>query len=477
MTRSLLSTHCLVCCQGHLQPHRQQRTEVVIPWHGSGAHAAYQNWHLQSVPGGLGQYSKVASALTLCLLPGHIHTYQPSSNQWSKHDVQHGDSLVLCRHTATAHGQQLYCLGGGMNCFGFGTTFSPPMQLDLTSLQQQSSQQPADSPDSQLPSGKTLAPAAVPILASSTKGNKPGTSPGGSKRPPQVNWKQAGLHPMRHADNAVDQATQPQTYAPAVSSASTVNYAVTPGVVSGRDQDEQVKMSFAVPKAHAKVAKDSLRALSWLDRSCKAQTDSAGNICLPLTDPGYKHLALHQPKAQDSGLTQSVTPVQNGLARSGTPVQNGPAQSVTPVQNGCSPEGGCTLLTQHSSHASAEQERSVKPNAQETASPDAPSPSGMLTSRTASEHVGPMSDREAHGTSKQHVLSLKQCRSCLMDLMANSVATLQPLSSVAPAKSGMGPAARLRLHVQQLLQQQVEFCLLAICPAAASTREMPHQEF
>ena len=348
-----------------------------------------------------------------------------------------------------------------MNCFGFGTTFSPPMQLDLTSLQQHLSQQLADSPDSQLPSSKTLAPAAVPILASSTQGNKPGTSSGVSERPPQVNQRQAGLHSVRHADNAVDQATQPQTHAPSVSSASTVEHAVTPGE---RDQDEQVKTSFAVPKAHAKVAKDSLRALSWLDRSCKAQTDSAGNICLPLTDPGYKHLALHQPEAHGNGLAQAVTPTHNGVA-----------QSVKPIQNGCVPAGDCTLLSQHSSHASARQQQSVKPNEQEAKAADTPSSTGIPTSQTAVDHSGPMPDHEARGNSKQHVLSPKQYRTCLMNLMADRVATVQPLSSVAPAKSGMGPAARLRLHVQQLLQQQVSFALLPVC-CCSFHRTTPHQK-
>ena len=51
-----------------------------------------------------------------------------------------------------------------------------------------------------------------------------------------------------------------------------------------------------------------------------------------------------------------------------------------------------------------------------------------------------------------HAVSLD---GCLRGLMASGKGMLQPLATVTPARSGIGPAARLRQDVAELLQQQV----------------------
>lgn len=366
-------------------------------------------------------------------MPGHIHTYTPSTNQWCRHGVLNGGSLALCRHTASLVGSQLYCLGGGMNCFGFGTTFSNPVQLDLAPLHQHPQQSLSQSQT--LPAADAMSsvsqPTAVPGSNSRISRGKPDIKPDRDSAGAGTNCRQLPSGGPRRVHNAMDASEQPQLNMPSIEPADAPAAAQQGDVAAGRiaangNQQEAgpVQMAFAVHKAHAKAAKDGLRALDWLDRSCKAQADTANLICLPITKAGGCHLASANQGGNAHHFAASLS------------------------------DGHSALPQQQLLNASVQEQDQLSSNAQTEQQTCLTSGDVSIDVETAPQpHAQPRSRVNGKGkdvavTPDQHVANLKH-------MLAVGNARLQPLGAVVPAKCGLGPAVKLRQQMQALLEEQV----------------------
>lgn len=359
---------------------------------------------------------------------------------------------------------QLYCLGGGMNCFGFGTTFSVPMQLDLSPLLQQCERSFSQSHMlSHLNKSNAQMGKSNPPLGKFTSQGEKSTPPrqqaallsdcSVGKHKVQVvstgtaSFSESSLHPLtvfRNTDNALDLSSQPEASTQGVSTAgvpTAVEDAPTfpsQPTASGDSHAGQIRMAFAICKAQAKSAKDSLRAVGWLDRSCKAHADALGNICLPITEVGSQQLASYQPYAPCGPDSQTNVPLQNGHA----------------------PTAQLSASSQQSSYVSVSDQHPS--TAQSHTQPDVLNTNGMYIESTTCAQPHPREQRCVNGNTK-HVQGSpgQQHMRCLKHMLANGSAKLQPLDAVIPARAGVGPAAKLRQQIQELLEQQVSHPPLA----------------
>ena len=334
-----------------------------------------------------------------------------------------------------------------MNCFGFGTTFSPPVKIDLTPLLHLPQQREPCSgnllaSDKSHVSGNAVAvprtgdddqfAASSPSAALLSNGNSKKSAGKGKHhgRGTKTEQKPHALLAARHATNAVDQSTQQTDILASGTIGATQQQLDAPASTSTIAQDgpdSQGHMAFAVHKAHAKAAKDSLRALGWLDRSCKAQTDSSSRICLPLTATGTKHLNPITPHTQETDSDHHMAPLESGYAATEQSLEQ----------------------TDHSLATSAKRSSQADPSAHAEHNPSATS---LDSESVTAVQQHPSLQHEANDQSRHQAMSPDQC---LRDLMASCKGMLQPLTTVTSAKSGIGPAARLRQHVTVLLQEQV----------------------
>ena len=415
----------------------------------------------------------------------------------------------------------MYCFGGGLNCFGFGTTFSPPTRLDLAPLMQ-----PLLT-DASSTSCKASHPA---LKALSNSGSPSQDNSGGMScktsaskdvgHAPTDREKTAASAPLldrldpKHRGGAVDSSSSAPR---GIDQADTLNASSDPAadnlpvgtakhqnswqttdaalhipasgkgtsaMGSGRCQHQKgVKQTaFAVEKGHAKAAKDSLRALGWLDRTCKAQADSCGCICLPLTTEGDLHLSqmqtnlvsVHkQSQAQSLGdarqLTHAQTDTRGHFAHRTADLASEQGHSLP--QSAELPLNGHALST----HLAAPPQPKVNETAHHLVSHadprqlDGDSPV-MHTTRhgaASSAEMAPQLQVPSAGgvqrSCQPQGRNQNQERDCLKGLLTSHAATLQHLlSPIAPARSGLGPAARLRCLIAELLHQQVPNHLLLI---------------
>ena len=248
---------------------------------------------------------------------GHIHSFDTNSSSWSKHTVFNSSTLVLCRHTATAAPDQrsIIIIGGGMNCFGFGTTFSPPLQLDLTHLMRlpAASQDTANTAQLGLvPKGSTQHIGQSSIEPGTPSGataqHKPSACVTEAARSLAAGHNSAGPLPPDAVNGSSGNRQQPASHA--VTQPSHKTMPVAAGIQSGE------KLGLAVTRREAKVAKDALKVLGWLDRSCKANSNTqTGCVCLPITDEASTALASLWP-GSNGAMTQHESSSTKPGARS-----------------------------------------------------------------------------------------------------------------------------------------------------------------
>ena len=302
-----------------------------------------------------------------------------------------------------------------MNCFGFGTTFSPPVQLDLTSLCHTAT--PSQG------AAKTAVIGAVDRgltgqakHSSTVQRNLPGsvacngpaahvraqegaTSSGcsGSNSPSIANGDGISVN---HMQQPVAETSARQTVH---SSAPAAN---------GSQPGE--KVGLAVARLQAKVAKDALKALGWLDQSCKALTDpTTGYICLPITD------------AANTALS-ALCPSTHGLVN-----RHEPAAAELGADPACDEN--------HTKVAEADDAHGLPASTQAMSQSSSKSAQGDLASGSGPEVY------------VEKLVALMQC----------GLAVVKPMQLQALSRHAGGPAAQLKRNVTELLQQQV--CIATHC--------------
>ncbi|KAL0023672.1 hypothetical protein WJX77_012323 [Trebouxia sp. C0004] len=360
---------------------------------------------------------------------GHIHSFDTSSNSWTKHTVLNSSTLVLCRHTATAAPDQrsIIMLGGGMNCFGFGTTFSPPVRLELTPLMR-SLAASQDAADTAQPGFVTEGLTPHVSLSSIEHGAQTGAA---AKHKPSARVTEAARR-LAVGHDAAPSATDTGTSSsgnrqqPASHAVAQPGHSLSPAVTSVQPGE---RLGLTVTKGKAKLAKDALKALGWLDQSCKAHSDAqAGCVCLPITDEASTVLASLWP-GSSGGMThhESASTKPGGITSS--------AGASLPNTDGV-PE---PLARPQSEPKGSPQSR---PKSSPTSEPNS-SPQSMPkgSGQSANGDSGWEAGSEAHIT---HLLVLLQ----------HALAVVKPMQMHTPCRHQGGPAARLRSAVTNILQQQ-----------------------
>lgn len=393
----------------------------------------------------------------------HVHVFHPSLRQWSRHSVANSCGLVLCRHTATAlphHPPSILFLGGGMNCFGFGTTFSPSVLLDLTPLTRQHmagnadthpTHQASDSTTHGYKAHKTLAAAdaaAHQVSDVTTNAQSAG------KTPTSGLSAEESIEPTPHAATTVRRTLAPgggtrRTDLPEGAGGSGVAPAANCKTAEGRLPGKQSSLQpagedhakahtqgnqgLAVSRLQAKAAKDALKRLGWLDQAYKVQSDPTTDvICLPLTQSGSAIL---------------------GSAQLNPAAEIHHANGVTAAQ--CVPNG--------TSDAAAGMVGSV------------PVPTGEVPVAKGSSVRLKGSTARGKGKEQEHKGSQEGDRTNLVGLMQAGLAVVQLMEAQVSGRVEGGPAQRMRGAVTHLLQQQVGLTVMShvtaslkLCPCSAT---------
>ena len=326
-----------------------------------------------------------------------------------------------------------------MNCFGFGTTFSPLVLLDLTSL----------------------APSPRPHQSTSDVGlhkemNSRLTAQTAPDLGAQTSGQQADFGTRESAAAAAAAAAAALTdheykghvpSSPVWSSADHAHSSLSghvsqpvPSIGSGQ-QEADHKKGLAVERLQAKLAKDALKALGWLDQSCKTQTDTAGEyVCLPLTDEAA--ITLLTFKSPSSGTAHSSKWLSLGV--------------------GSHDDQSCTVC-HGSDQVSASGSGQHQPDDQ--------------TGLAASQPVSDITHRQIPATQdgskgvcqmpKGIPASMKGTKGAnvatVLALLQEGLAVVRPMQAQASLRPAGGPAKRLKLAVTDLLQQQVRESFVDVC--------------
>ena len=359
---------------------------------------------------------------------GHVHVFNTTSRQWSKHTVLSSSELVLCRHSATAlpnHASIIY-LGGGMNCFGFGTTFSPLVLLDLTSLAP--STRPHQSTSDvglNKEMNSRLTAQNGPDLGAQTSGQRTdfGTRESNAAAAALTDHEYKGHVPSSPVWSSADHAH---------SSLSDHVSQPVPSIGPGQ-QEADHKKGLAVERLQAKLAKDALKALGWLDQSCKAQTDTAGEyVCLPLTDEAA--ITLLTFKSSSSGTAHSSNWSSFGV--------------------GSHDDQSCTVC-HDSDQVAASGNGQHQPDDQTGLAASQPV-SNITHRQIPATQNGP---KGVCQTPKGISASMKGTKGAnvatVLALLQEGLAVVKPMQAQASLRHAGGPAKRLKLAVTDLLQQQV----------------------
>jgi len=368
------------------------------------------------------------------LTAGHIHSFDTNSNSWTKHTVLGSSTLVLCRHTATAAPDQrsIIILGGGMNCFGFGTTFSPPVQLDLTALMRSAAASQDTAKTAQLGFvtegstrhiGQSSVEHETPSGAASQ--HKPSALVTEAARSSAAGHDGAGLSPTDTVTSSSGNRQQPASHAVAQPGHSS-----SPAASSIQPVET---LGLAVARGKAKVAKDALKALGWLDQSCKAHTDAqTGCVCLPITDEASTALASLWPGSSGSMTQHESTSTKPG----GSSHAQDACTSIAEAEAAPATKQSLQQLRQESIPSSA----GVRP--------PIPEPKGSPHSRPKGSPQSANGDSGWESGPEAHVARLLVLLQC-------ALAVVKPMKMHTSCTHQGGPAAKLRSAVTHILQQQV----------------------
>ncbi|DBA73560.1 TPA: hypothetical protein ACH3X2_009802 [Trebouxia sp. C0005] len=392
---------------------------------------------------------------------GHIYSFDLNSNSWSKHSVLDSSTLVLCRHTATAAPDQrsIIVLGGGMNCFGFGTTFSPPVQLDLTPLMRSPAASQNTVNTAQL--GYITEGLTRHIGQSSIEHEAP--TGAAAQLKPSGHVTEAAKSPSRGHSGAgsltVDTPTgssgnRQQSASHAVTQPGHKTTPVATGIQSGE------RLGLAVTRREAKVAKDALKALGWLDQSCKAHTDTqTGCVCLPITDEASTALASLWPGSNGS-MTQheSVTTKPGGSSHGQdacmTTAEAEAAAAASQSLHGCMQDGMTSIAGANLPIADGESEPLAGPQSEPERSPQSMAKGSPQPEPTGSHQSRPKGSRPPTNGDSGWEPGPDAHAARLLGLLQHSLAVVNPMQMHTSDRHQGGPAARLRSAVTHILQQQ-----------------------
>ena len=321
-----------------------------------------------------------------------------------------------------------------MNCFGFGTTFSPAVLLDLSSLINQDTAL-------QAATAKAYATAGSHATGSSMHHNQDG-----DRGPPAEASFPIEVDPLMNAESLPasesSQGSCPASKHPLqtralshVSAAAVSSASVHDSPAAGDETSSQKracnghvssqmqgKQGLAVARLQAKAAKDALKSLGWLDQSCRAQADAQNHqICLPLTDEGSTMLqSLHLSSCNgnlDQSADDTLSVATPGAAALQADAQLGMANDYV--------SGSQPVATQQ----------------------DCPTKGSQCSLKgKAAESKG----KAAAGKGRE-----EGDLACLVELMQGGLAEVKPLQVQRVARHEGGPAQRLKTAVTSILQHQV----------------------
>lgn len=390
-----------------------------------------------------------------------------------------------------------------MNCFGFGTTFSPPVLLDLTSLvKRHTAAQPSKSatcpaldgtasgqnPDSTL-SALTMDAAAAQASDSTTPGQNPdralrcgavsdakglepmhGAVTGAKAIPTPNEGDRAGVLQGGTGRGGAKATASPSAQGPPPGDQSLQQHAVAACNWHAQSQAQlgAGKQGLVVARLQAKAAKDALKGLGCLDRSCRAGTDpSSGVVCLPVTDRGRAVLGFaafscaqtrsDPVKSAETGASSQSCAEHNSAQADSTELSSAQTSSAQLNSAGCAklnPAGVSSAAKPDLGDCSTVQSSSSCTGCSQ------PLPTGKLPVTDGSWGKLKGSTAGAKGKKRQAGASQEADMACLQALMQAGLAVLQPMEVHRSGRDEGGPAQRLKGAVTHLLQQHVSLTLL-----------------
>ena len=407
-----------------------------------------------------------------------------------------------------------------MNCFGFGTTFSPAVVLDITSLIQQHSvsdsanaaaHQASDgmahgqNPDRTLDCAEVAAyqgsdstvcrqnPNSISAIDDAAAAFQSSDNTAHGQNPDRTlageAWPEAKrLEPIAKYHAVIGTKPTPSptggirgeylqggagrggpNAAPSLNSGShpqdeqLSQQAACNGQGHGQAQDAS-KQGLAVVRLQAKAAKDALKGLRWLDRSCRADVNtSSGVVSLPLTDSGCAMLqsaefSFAQPESDSAGsIEPSSSQYSSALFTSAGP-SSAELSSSQLSCDGLSP-------AQHSSVGQLnDADAGSVPRSSSYTDPcmasSQPLPTGAVPLTDGSSGMMEGSTVGAKGRERKAVGSQKADMACLQALMQAGLAVVRPMATSQSSRLEGTPAQRLKRAVTALLQQQVSPTLM-----------------
>ncbi len=339
-----------------------------------------------------------------------------------------------------------------MNCFGFGTTFSPPVRLDLTPLMHSPAASQVTANTAQLgsvPKGSTGHIGQSSIEHGTPSGaaaqHKPSVHVTEAARSSAVGHNSAGPSSTDTVTSSCGDRQQPASHH-AITQPSHKSMPAATGVQSGE------KLGLAVTRSKAKVAKDALKALGWLDQSCKAHTDAqTGCVCLPITDEASTALASLWPRSNGS-MTQHESASLKPGGRSHA------QDECTSTAN----EAEGAAATKQSLHGC------MQDGITSSAGTDLPIADGVPLAGPQSEPKGspqsqPKGSRQSIKGDSDWERGPEAPVAQLLVLLQCNLAVVKPMRMHTSCKHHGGPAVRLRNAVTHILQQQVPITPLLQC--------------
>ena len=348
-----------------------------------------------------------------------------------------------------------------MNCFGFGTTFSPPVRLDLTPLIRSAaaSQDPAETAQlgfltegSTRHIGQSSIERGTPPGASAQ--HKPSAHVTEAASRSAVGHNSAGPLSRDTVTSSSGNKQQPASHALA-QPAHSLSSSATGGQPGER-------LGLAVTRGKAKVAKDALKALGWLDQSCKAHSDAqTGCVCLPITDEASTALASLWPGSNGSMTQHESTSTKPGGSSHAqdacrtTATEAETAAATEQPLHGCTQDGYASSTGANPPVADGVSEPLAGPRSEPEGSPQSRPKGSPQSEPSGSSQSQPMGSRQSAKRESRWESGPEAHVARLLVVLQCNLAVVKPMQMHTSCRHHGGPAARLRNAVTNILQQQV----------------------
>lgn len=176
---------------------------------------------------------------------------------WRHVSVSSINDCLLVRSTVNVVGDNLIIIGGGSSCYAFGTKFNEPLTLGLGSLRILEQEHWHDR--------KKVTTQHVNILQTSAT----------------TGWKNSAVH-SNGTEEGMILPVNKDFPASRIANTSTGNNKIQD---KGEPLDRNSNWILKLDKISAKLGKDALKKLGWLDLSRKARVIEQGScICFPITE-------------------------------------------------------------------------------------------------------------------------------------------------------------------------------------------------